>query len=215
MVRDISRQNTNFPIGRVSISVDDLVSLVEVLQLTDVTAKNLNTGFDSIGDIKNHKSLFSGKPQINSKEITVNFSSYNSIYPLVGGDHHTILAKSFSQELAKRKSLLDRFSEFIHKFSFYFFIIIILLGLLTWTGYMPAMSDPVQLAVNLVTIIITAAFAIGHGWGGYGDFFRQPVYYRPSQGFFRRNVETIAIGLIGTALGSILTALLGKFSTWF
>ncbi|MEY9375895.1 hypothetical protein [Rhizobium leguminosarum] len=220
MVKDISHEKVSYKLGLLSISVDELINILERTSPEKVTAKNGTTKFENLTDIKENKALFAGAPTIFIDDVYVSFESHwGNVLPYGSEAKSAIAAKSFFEELTRYKSFMDRFSELKILSVVYFFpVATIMFCILTFRERMgiPANYSEVLFWPYMA---YSLAFLTKGLWLGYSMFLRQAVYYAPTQGFFKRNFETIAVsaitGFIGVLAGSLGSGLLDKIRAWF
>lgn len=220
MIKDISKERLSYDFGHLSISVDEMLKILEEKGISSATAKNNSMEFENIEDIKSHKSLFSGRPTLYLEDAIISFekgSHYVSTSYKKTSD--SSMVKSLFEELVTRKSFFDRYIEFKF-FQFRYFFPTIIYGLFRaeithafkFNNIALNVLDGVYyLYVFLVMIKIILE--------GYSNFFRDSIYYKPTQGFFRRNLDTIAVsavtGTIGVIVGTLVPTLADKIKLFF
>ncbi|MBB3590887.1 hypothetical protein FHX08_001231 [Rhizobium sp. BK529] len=220
MVRDISRENIRYKLGLISISVDDLIKLLESKGVKNATAKTDTVEFDSLDDIKTNKALLAGQPRIYLEEAIISFErGWGAVSPRGDQPNGSSFAKSVFEELIMYKSPLDRFSE-SRIFGWTYVLIFIAFGWF-WKPIAAKLDigDNVNYTLDIIFMGYFAMFVTKHLWAGYSAFFRKVVYYRPVDGFFRRNIETIAVsaitGLVGLAVGAVGSGFIDKIKGLF
>jgi hypothetical protein len=220
VVKDISHKTIRYDLGIMSISVDKLIEILEAKNFEKVTATNKNIEFENLDDIKSHKALFSGDPTIYADKLTLTFSRVgNSISPYGREPEIYTSAKSLSEELIKHKTLFDRFSEIKLLRNIFIFPLTVIFYLFSEYHSKLGISDTAAKYTGAVYLVYLLLFAVSSTWSFYTFALRPRVYYAPAQGFFKRNMETIAVstitGIIGLALGAVFTVLSAKMQAWF
>jgi hypothetical protein len=220
VVKDISRENIRYKLGLISISVDDLIKLLESKGVKNATAKTDTVEFDSLEDIKTNKALLAGQPRIYLDEAIISFErGWGAVSPRGDQPNSASFAKSVFEELIMYKSSLDRFSE-LRIFGWTYVLIFITFGWF-WKPIAAKLDigDMATYTLDIIFIVYFFMFATKHLWVGYSAFFRNVVYYRPVDGFFRRNIETIAVsaiaGLVGLAVGAVGSGFIDKIKGLF
>lgn len=212
MIKDISRRKTEYPHGRISISVDDLIRIIESKNFTNVTAENGNTEFENLDDIKQHRSLMAGEPRIICDDIWISFSRYGGNVSLGWGDRgEPSIAKSISLEIRKHKSLIDFISDntkyiwTVHILAFIFWGFINL--------YFTSQDFPTGVydTINWIALSIFFAVFIILIWAIYADNIRKAVYFRKDESFIRRNFDKIILTVFSAICGAIITFIFGRF----
>jgi hypothetical protein len=220
MIKDVSNEKLRYKFGHLSISVDEILKILEEKGISSVTAKNKSIEFGSIEDIKSHKSLFSGGPTIYLENAIISFEKgWHSVSTSYKNPSDTSMVKSLYEELIVRKSFFDNYIEF-KLFRFRYFFPILIYGFfrseITHAINLSSLALHVVDGVYLLYVfLVWVKFMLE----GYSHFFRDSVYYKPTQGFFRRNSDTLAVsaitGIVGIIIGALGPSLADKIKLFF
>jgi hypothetical protein len=220
VIKDISKENISYDFGHLSISVDELIKIIEEKGGTNVTAKNKSTEFESLDDIKAHKSLFTGEPKLYLNEATISFERHwHRVSPSHRQTADIAFTKSMFEELIRRKSFIDKFSE-LKIFQLRYLIPLFAIStIIKYTKTFTGLDQNIILVWDILYNVYLALIIIKFLWDGYSHFFREAVYHRPAQGFFRRNFDTVAVsaitGVLGLVIGTFGPSLIEKIGKWF
>ncbi|MER9586526.1 hypothetical protein [Mesorhizobium sp. M0276] len=212
MVREVLSKSSEIPLRSVSLSADDLLTIIESKHFEKVTARNDGMVFDSFEDMKKNKALLAGQPNVDCGDISISFDSYlRRVWIYKFTNESFGLAKSIAAEITQRKTIFDRAKDKQKYFMIPLFLIMVSssLGPLAvktddqnYLKYLKNISDysiiPTVLFITLYTIFY------------YMHYIRKTVYYRPTEGFLRRNLEKIIVAVVCTALGIGIKALFDR-----
>lgn len=211
MVRELFTRSSTIPLGSVSLSADDLIQILEEKNFDKVNAENNDMEFDSIEDMKMNKALLVGNPSIHCDDIYLRFDRFdNRVSMYKFSERNLSIAKSIAAEIAQRKSLSDTIRD-VQKY-----ITAPLWAIVASYYFVKYVIEPdsdfdkqMQIYFNLSAISNVLIFIIYLN-SGYLNFIRKSVHYRPKEGFVRRNLEKIIVGLIGIILGAGVKALIDR-----
>lgn len=209
MVRELFTRSSTVSLGSVSLSVDELIGILEGKKFEKITARNNDIAFDSIEDMKMNRALLVGAPSVTCEDIWIYFDKFNpSVKIYKFSDENLSLAKSIAAEISQRKSLNDKDNQRYVTVPLwtivisYYFIQFIVKPAPAYDREMWIFSNASS-ASNLIILLIYLN-------SGYINFVRKSVYYRPKEGFLRRNLEKIVVGLIGALLGAGIKILIDR-----
>jgi len=210
MVKDISRKYIRLPLGSVSISVEDLINIIEQKGFKKVSAENNDAEFESLDDIKSHKTLMVGFPKLRCDEIFISFEKhFSGVSVYEPKDESSIVtARSIHNEISKYKSFLDLLSDWSRYTYLSFFIMAsvwIAVNSYYEKGEIPNLIEWFMLFLKICLLL----FIPFHLWKGYADLVRRRIYYNPSQGIFRKRLEEIVMLTIGAVIAVAVTKLDG------
>ncbi|MBB6488769.1 hypothetical protein [Rhizobium lusitanum] len=212
MVRDVSHENIRHELGLISISVDDLIKILESKGIQNVTAKTRSIEFESLDDIKTHKALLAGRPTIYLDEVWISFESgWSSVSPRHNAPNGASLAKSIYEDLINYKSALDKLAG-LKIFKFPYLLIFVTYAFLgKWIEELIIVNQHAIYAIRAIFLLYFLMFLLGNIWMAYAVFFRKTVYHRPVEGFFRKNNDKIALAVITGLISGIIGIVIGKF----
>ena len=217
MVKDNSANNLSLDLGTLSVSVDELLQVIESKRPEKVRATSGDYEFEGLDDIKANPALLSGYPTIYCDGTRIEMSKFSrGVRSGFSNADNSVLTRSIHAELVRRKGFVENFIEskiFSNYVLFPWFII---------NSLFLAFRDDIDISENKKNWI--GAFLFGYIclamiklvvdflW----RFYRPAVRYTPKDGFLSRHFESIVVssisGLIGIfvgALGSRLVALMG------
>ncbi|RWD50576.1 MAG: hypothetical protein EOS25_26380 [Mesorhizobium sp.] len=213
MVREILKRENTIHFGTVSLSVDDLIEIIESKQFSNVKAQNNKVAFDDLSDMKNNKALLVGYPNITCDDISISFKGFfgSSIYVPSKPEDLLSKAKSIEAEFRQRKGMPDFVREKQKYITLPYWIC---MGVFLFSIFNidPNSSRYPQFKTysSFMTAYSLLALIVYMNWG-YIEYIRKSVYYRASEGLFRRNIEKIVVGVIGALLGAAVKAFIDRF----
>ena len=153
-----------------------------------------------------------GQPRIFCDEVIVSFNRFGGGVSLSYDGEDISRAKSFSSELSKRKTIFDKIAVRQR----YVFIPYILT--FAAIGYFRKNYSEADFPTNVFSIINSSLICVMVIIFSvlillfYIEMVREPVFYRPSENFFRRNFDKIVLTISGAICGGIISSILSKFS---
>ncbi|NKN38654.1 hypothetical protein HFC70_20085 [Agrobacterium sp. a22-2] len=219
MIKDISRENVRYELGHLSISVDDVIRILESKGELKLTAKNGDVEFESLEDIKAHKTLFAGQPKIYTENAIISFErNWASVSPIWGSNNFSIV-KSIYHDIVRHKSFVDRFAELKIFRTFYVLTIIFVYFFYNVSSEKFNIPDYISFTITFAYIAYFSALTVKHLWDGYSIFFRNAVFYEVKDSFLKRNFDTIAVsaltGVVALVIGAFVPGLIEKLKGWF
>lgn len=214
MVRVIPSRTNSIKFGSVALSADELIQIIEGQQFTKVSAKNKSIAFDDIADMKKNKALLVGNPTITCDDINIDFDGFfgPSITVYRKTDENYSIALVIESEFRARKTIFDHIKDHQRLVTIpYWFVLAIFIGL----KFADKKSSPMDAyfeyfnSTVVPIVFLTALFVYLNS--GYIQYIRKAVYYRASEGFFRRNLEKVIVGAIGIIVGAGIKALIDRF----
>ncbi len=220
MVKDVSHENVRHELGLLSISVDDVIKILESKGAQNITARTKSVEFESLDDIKTHKALLAGQPTIYLDDVWMSFErGWAVVSPRRNSPNGVSLAKSIYGDLINYKSGLDRFAE-LKIFKFPYLLIFVTYAFFgKWIEGPIVQNQGVIYTLRAVVAFYFVMFFLSNIWKAYATFFRMPVYYRPVEGFFRKNNDKILLavitGVVGIAIGAVGPFVVEKIKSLF
>ncbi|TIR19557.1 MAG: hypothetical protein E5X34_19670 [Mesorhizobium sp.] len=214
MVRLIPSRANSIKFGSVALSVDELIQIIEGQQFSKVSAKNKSIAFDDLADLKKNKALLVGNPTLRCDDIGIDFDGFfgQSINIYGNSEHSYSAAKAIEAEFRARKTIGDyvRDNQKIVTIP-YWFVLASFIGIKLSDKKSPSMDVYFEFFTSkVVPVVFSIAFIIYLN-AGYIHYIRKAVYYRASEGFFRRNIEKIIVGAIGIIVGAGIKSILDRF----
>ncbi|MEI5681487.1 MULTISPECIES: hypothetical protein [unclassified Mesorhizobium] len=207
-------KNTEYKIGNISISIDELIRIIEELKFKTVRAENKNIEFESIDDIKSNKSLMIGHPSIICDNVRISFyRNFSRVSHSWGSEDDVSKVKSTAHELLHRKTILDKIIDRNLYVMLGFCCAFLLWYLLKQKVDYAELSELQKNIYSIfegIYLILNVVFISYFIWGFYVNVMRPAIYYRPSEGFFRRNFDKMILTVTGAVCGAIVTLLVGK-----
>lgn len=219
MVKDISKQNVRYDFGNLSISVDAVISILESKGELNITAKNGDVEFENLDDIKAHKSLFAGQPEIFTDNAYISFKRYYMSVSPRWDSKNTNITKSIYNDIILHKSFIDKFFD-LPIFNFGYIVIInSIYFLYVFASNKIDINGYINFSVFISNFTYLTLLLAAFSWDIYSKFYRNSVYYNVKERFFKRNFDTIAVstvtGIIALTLGAFIPSFLEKLKAWF
>jgi hypothetical protein len=164
--------------------------------------------------------LLAGSPTVYFDKSTVSFGSFNnSVKPSYKANGDTSQALSLYKEILQRKGILDKFCELrIFKLKYIFAVNVFLISF-KYIFQNAKLNGNIYSTVMYVGLAYSSLVVIKFLFEAYVYFFRQPVYYKPTQSFFRRHIEAIVLsaitGVIALGIGIAGPKLIEKLGSLF
>lgn len=195
MVKQITHFNTTYKIGSISINVDDLIDILERRGFKRVTARTNDHEFESLSDIKQHKSLLAGSPDLNTDGISLSFNRFGSYLRIYGEDPDLVVKlQTMLKDFQAKRTLFDVILQNSYKLFAISLVIYWAMQIYQWK-YPQNITE----YFTIIFYIVNAAFILSLPIYIYSSI-RQPVRLKPN-GPFGKYAGQIMIGLI-VAIGS-------------
>ncbi|MET3578196.1 hypothetical protein ABID19_001213 [Mesorhizobium robiniae] len=198
MVKVVAWGSTSRRIGALSISVDQMIGIIESHNIKEVSAKKTywkkTIHFESIDDIKKNKARLSGNPlfYLDGVNLEFSFGAAKLWFWLSDKESHKEdLMLSLYHELAAHKSSMDKIFDFCYKLYIPTLTFLLLSAIFKgkFESYINLNGD------KLATFVFLPCLAIVLINGS--RVLRSGITYTPVPGFWTRHGSNIAAGLIG------------------
>ncbi|GLQ82003.1 hypothetical protein GCM10007881_55240 [Mesorhizobium huakuii] len=211
MVKDISKEFVQFSIGRITIDIDTLISILSSIGFKEIKAKNDNLEFENVDDIAANKALIVGNPRVICDGVALSFSSWGTtISSVLPKDGMYEKALSLKSHLEKEKGIEDRFADISGKaygLTFTLGVIIIVFG--SFMHYDLNKTYILSCIPGAISLIILARY-----W--YLDNWRKSVRYKGGENWLGRHWSQIVASAVTAVIVLVLTTALRPYiDKWF
>lgn len=214
MVKHVVRKVIALPVGRVTMGVDDLIEILEGQEFTKVTAKNGEFEFESLEDIKKHKSMITGNPYFDCDGIYLEFATNGSNIGCYNPKQDSYeKSMSLLSSIREKKSLEDAVGD-----NFGIFLLINLLltaGVLVSIYYFDIeelQKGPTSSTIGIVLSLMMLGFMALTARQFYLDFFRKSIQPKKMDGWIKRHWSQIAASVVTAIIVLVVSAILRDYT---